>query len=286
MERRDAQGWGFIGVDQLYQLGEKLVNDTEQRPQPGDIVIAVTHHNPLPIWDLGLEVIKGPPERRKFSFVMDAAGLLGFLSDIGVMVVLHGHTHISSIKVVDGYSGTGAPRFSPMWVLGAGSFAIQRRRTDPAHHFQILEIDKAFYGDPELRYLDVESDRVKPDGEREWAVLKRVGTLPLTSTWDPDLARKALKLRLYDKYRLGLHMDVADSWSVLCAKRLDAGAWKNAFSGICERTTEAAVELGIRDLTTSGIRNILESIFDDPPPEFEICNFRLEQIILKRWMNK
>lgn len=286
VERRDAQGWGYIGVDQLYQLGQKLIEGPQQgRPQRGDVVIVVIHHNPLPIWDLGLDVTRNPPEKRKFSFVMDAAGLLNFLSDLGVTVLLHGHTHTQSTKVVDGYSSADVPRFSPMWVLGAGSFALKRRAKDPPHHFQIVEIEKDPY-DLKLTYQDVKSDSVGEEGQRIWRVMDRRGTVLLTSTWDPDSAKEALKLRPYEKYSVALRMEIIDTWSVLRAKRLDPGNWQNVFSGICDRTMEGATELGVRNPTTLEIRKILQGIFEDPPSDHEICNFRLEQIILKRWMKR
>jgi hypothetical protein len=289
VERRDAQGWGFIGVDQLYQLGHILIHGREndpswKPPKPGDIVLAVTHHNPLPLWDIGLEEIRNPPRRRKVSFVMDAASLLSFLSDLGLMVLLHGHAHTRSVKVVDGYNGAGVPRSSPLWVMGTGSFGIRLRDKDEGHHLQILEIGTDDYGHPELRYQDLMSDYCGRDTKREWRMAEDMGKVPLTSAWNPESARKEFDLHKYERYSIGLLMEVANSWSILRTKKLEPAGWEAVFTGICHRTMEAGARLGITSLTISGIHKILETIFDDPPSEFEICNVRLEQIILDRWM--
>ena len=50
VERRDAQGWGYVGIDQIYEVASKLSDPTNpDRARQDDIVLAVLPQ-PLPIW--------------------------------------------------------------------------------------------------------------------------------------------------------------------------------------------------------------------------------------------
>lgn len=261
VERRDAQGWGYIGLDQIHHLASRLLDKAEE----GDFILAVMHHNPLPIWDIGLEVLVHPPERRKFSFVMDAGGVLKYLSDLGIGVLLHGHTHDQSIKQVDGYGTSDRTRAGSIRILGAGSLGVHRGREDPPHHFQIIELDL-----PEWRMYvqDLTALDQQKGVSREWDLYKP-RTLALTSFWKTEQAQEAMKAHRTRSGLASRDSQITESWSRLWIKEKRTDDWPRELRELSRRV----------GLPEARVAAIVEGICQDPPNEYQLCSYSLEEWI-------
>ena len=139
IERVDAQGWGYVGLDQLDDVLEGLIDiNSKVRAEEGDILVAFTHHNPLPIWDLGLPEVSKRLDERKLSFLADAPSVLEALTTLGFALLLHGHSHREKLVSLTGYDAK-YPR-NPLVVSGQGSFCANLPDCN-AHHFAVLEIE-------------------------------------------------------------------------------------------------------------------------------------------------
>jgi 3',5'-cyclic AMP phosphodiesterase CpdA len=251
MERYDAQGWGYIGADQIHHVYTKLLNypALETRAKRGDLILAVTHHNLLPIWDIALRVLYQPPEKRKFSFVMDAAGTLNFLADLGVGAMLHGHTHVQSEKRVQGY-GSGDSRENPLLILGTGTLGVAGQPASTPHHFRIIEIGRDF-----LKYRDFTANPCLPDSQRRWNRGSLSRGFVLRCRWDAETVKKVLKMSRAAAETARFDSENLESWSVLRVKALDKAAWPHVRSGLCSRVRaiepfadDAAIERAIENM--------------------------------------
>jgi hypothetical protein len=271
VERRDAQGWGYVGTDQIYEVGHKLLGPGGARD--GDLIVAVTHHNLLPIWDLGVQTLGNVPERRKFSFTMDAGGTLGFLADLGVSVLLHGHTHVQSVKRVDGY-GFGADRQATLTlILGSGSLGITAGRNDEPHHFQVIELE-----DSELFYWDLSCSVHQRNEPRNWVVSPKPHRASLFAYWDSSRAESVLERKRRESHTCQYDFDVMQSWSVL-------GPWKSAPATRHEAASRLLPVVqagGAPWATTECLERVMDEITSNPPSEFELCNWTLAQYLADR----
>ena len=271
VERRDAQGWGYVGADQTYEVGQALLSARQgARAEEGDLLLAVMHHNPLPIWDLGVQSVSSVPDKRKFSFVMDAGKTLGFLADLGIGVLLHGHTHVQSAKRVEGYGTAGlwgANDSDATLILGAGSLGIAiGGPDDPPHHFQIIEID-----DTLLRCHDVTCPSYHPRGtQRTWMCKPSPGRA-YCIFWDPRRTERALKEREHSSRVASFDYEVMQSWSVLTTKMLRPEG-RNELAALYERVSKMAPSA-----TLDQVSRLIESLFGDPPAEYVMCEWTLEQ---------
>jgi 3',5'-cyclic AMP phosphodiesterase CpdA len=281
VERRDAKGWGYVGMDQIYQIADALSDSkSDNRAQKDDVLVAVIHHNPLPIWDLGLDTIASSPERRKFSFMMDAGSVLGFLADLGVGVLLHGHTHVQSAKSVDGYGSDHDRKTDSTLILGSGTFSLATGRRDarfnPAHHFQIIEIETGKGETPGLRFQDFNSLFERRDAPRKWSAKKLSTGHPLSVSWDGKRAARALREKEFDCNRAKLDYEIMQSWSVLRTKELKPDDWLRTLDELCERVK--AIE---RSATPARVSQAVEKLFKEPPTEYDLCEWTLEQYLTR-----
>lgn len=278
VERSDTRGWGYVGTDQTWEIGRKLLSGGEgSQARKGDLVLAVMHHNPLPVWDLGLQVLSGDVNRRKYSFVMDAGSTLGFLADLGIGVLLHGHTHVQSNKRVEGYGK------AEIWesgdsdstlILGAGSLGIvsaTHQPDDPLHHFQIIEID-----DELLRCWNLSCPFHDRGTRRTWTPKRTKGMGYFFNFWDPKRAEKALKAREVESKTAAYDYEIMQSWSVLRERELKPATWDNVLSGIHQRVS--AIE---PTATLNQVSQVVKDLFDDPPTEDEISEWSLEQYLTR-----
>jgi hypothetical protein len=269
VERRDAQGWGYVGKDQIDHVVRQLLKADGAKDD--DIVVAVTHHNLLPIWDLGIQILYHIPERRKFSFTMDAGGALGFLADLGVCALLHGHTHVQSMKRVQGY-GLHDGQKTPMLVLGAGSLGIVGQRDDPPHHCQIIEIDTK---EGEVIYQDLHPGPEPRNSRRVWTRTKSP-TYYVSGLWKNPNARRALDLHKVDSHRASFDYENMQSWSQLRAKELSPKTWSKVVDELFERVRRIE-----SSATRAKVLRTIEDIFLNPPSEREICEWMLESYIAR-----
>jgi Calcineurin-like phosphoesterase len=275
VERYDARGWGYIGADQIYDLYSRLYNGShETQTQKGDLVLAVTHHNLLPIWDVDLRVLFRPPEKRKFSFVMDAGGTLNFLSDLGISALLHGHTHVPSEKRVYGYGSGDRTEYRNL-ILGTGSLGIAKQRIALPHHFRIIEIDDGSL----LQYEDFTADLCPPNTLRTWRKSKMTRPLPLMAWWEADRVRKELEMHNAAAHTARFDSENLESWSLLRVKALQPNLWPGVFSGLCQRVRKIRPRA-----TDEAISLAVESILERSPSDDQLRNFTLEQIVVVRMM--
>jgi 3',5'-cyclic AMP phosphodiesterase CpdA len=275
VERRDAQGWGYVGIDQIYEVTSRLNDPTDPNcARQDDIVLAVMHHNPLPVWDLGLDDLVRLPEDRKFSFLMDAGSVLGFLSDIGVGAVLHGHTHIRSEKRVEGYGEDKTMSSSTTLVMGAGSIGINPAHLDYPHHFQVIEVEEnILFGT--LHCEEIISISVDPNFPRTWA---GGGSHPknLFRSWDIGAAERALERHTRASYKTAVNYGISQSWAMLRNKRTRPAQWPVDIAALVERLKSFRP-----DLESEVIISAVDQLFDNPPSENDICNWKLEQYLAR-----
>jgi 3',5'-cyclic AMP phosphodiesterase CpdA len=269
VERRDAQGWGYVGPDQIAQAAQSLLAPgDETQARNDDTVIAIMHHNPLPIWDVGIQTLNSVPQRRKFSFVMDAAGTLSFLADLGIAILLHGHTHIDSYKRVEGYGTTVSG--TNMIILGAGSLGILGGKGDPPHHFQILEID-----DDTVMCQNLTCPFHEPDSDRRWNRASRKKYF--LARWNAKHTANALESRLAECETAGSDFERYQSWSVLRARRLEPESWEAVVAALHERVRRIE-----RSTMLDQLKALLGEIFNKPPTAEELCEWTLEQYLVHR----
>ena len=275
VERRDAQGWGYVGIDQIYEVASKLSDPTNpDRARQDDIVLAVLHHNPLPIWDLGLEELVRVPDDRKFSFLMDAGSVLGFLSDLGVGAVLHGHTHTLSEKRVQGYGESEDSVRSTTLVMGAGSFGIDRKYLDGPHHFHVIEVDdSSSFGT--LRFEDLTSTSTESHSPRAWTV-ERGRPQELPRSWNTRSTNRVLANRGPDKHQTAVNYEISQSWALLRTKRTRPAQWPVELAALIEQVQSINPALAAGDIAKA-----IDDLFDNPPSENDICNWMLAQYLAR-----
>ncbi len=280
VERRDAQGWGYVGADQIYSVGTALRDFLEPASaKPNDLVIAAMHHNPLPIWDLGLDTLMRVPEARKFSFLMDAGSVLGFLADIRVGIILHGHTHILSEKRVEGYGQQmdyKRPKLQSMVVLGTGSLGVEAGLVPVPHHFGVLEIDwsKLSGQSPTITRVDFSSFSTPRNSKRAWTVTRKI--VNAYNLWDPFVVSAALQKHEAAAGTAQRDYLVSQSWSVLRLRK-HPSEWPNIIRDVVARVQQIDPKLGFANIV-----NAVESLFNDPPSEFDISNWYLEEFLIRR----
>jgi hypothetical protein len=279
VERYDARGWGYVGTDQIYEVARELARLSKADLKEGDLLLAVTHHNMLPIWDLGLELLNSSPENRTFSFTMDTASTLGFLTDLGVGALLHGHTHVESMKAVEGYGSDPVLPELPLWVLGAGTLGLKAGMSDrnpPPHHFQLIEIETDPMLDSSLTHQNLKAEFHPPGQRRIWKLTSSSPPYWIVASWDPNKIRAIMQSRAFESVLSGRQRDSQDSWSVLRTRILNPSGWPDALKEIHRR-----VKLLEPGAAYSEIAEAVERLFINPPSEKEICDWSLEEYLLR-----
>ena len=270
VERRDAQGWGYVGMDQISQVAHAIL---EHGAKDEDIVVAVMHHNLLPIWDLGLEVLGNVPGQRKFSFTMDAGAVLGSVADLGVSVLLHGHTHVQSVKRVAGYGSESQTQREATLILGAGTLGLAANREDAPRHFQLIEVHST-----ELRYWDFTCLYHVPDSRRYWRVSAM--NRAMLASWKTRHAEDVLNN--YDRQSniCAYDAEVMNSWSALHDWETDRD---KIVSGLTGRLSKSGGLDGFETRATEDVvGSIIEEIVSQGGDEYEMSNWPLEQCIIGR----
>lgn len=275
VERWDAQGWGYVGADQIWNIGAKLL----ETARDGDIVIAVVHHNPLPIWDLELPSLAFVPAHRKFSFTLDAGSVLRALADLGVGLVLHGHTHIESVKRVEGY-GCHERANSPTLVLGSGSLGLLGNFGDPPHHFQTIELQH----DLRLDWKDWNALHYPVrNSKRTWmpSGIKKHGMMHVE--WNSKSAERILHDLSPAAQQANWIYDCFRSWSKLRAFKLESDNPDRlkVLSVIHEDVRELLPEATLDD-----VEKAIKHIFRRAPPVELLSKLPLQGHIIRIIKNK
>jgi 3',5'-cyclic AMP phosphodiesterase CpdA len=274
VERDDARGWGWVGMDQIYDAVCTMLQplDTNGPARTGDILVAVTHHNLLPIWDLGLETLNSLPEDRKFSITMDAGSAIRYLADIGAGVLLHGHTHVRSDKIVSGY---GTEDMDPMYIVGCGTlgFKFSPGAKIPMHHFHELEITAGQRSD--LRSYDFLSPRCHKDHKRTWRMLCSEMRDINKHLYMPKIKR----LSQAREFEVSQCFDAwvnRDTWVVLGTKQIRPADWDKEKEDLCARV------MSIQKKAKHQVMAAIEDLFMHPPTEREMLDWELEQFLAHR----
>jgi Calcineurin-like phosphoesterase len=283
-ERMDSQGWGYVGLDQLNSLMLRMYNMKQGFiPRENDILIAFTHHNPLPVWDVGLPELSRPAENRKVSFLMDAASLLEALNAFGFGALLHGHTHRSKTARLEGYDPRPENITRSLIVSGQGSFSANL--TDcKRHHFAVAEIR---LDGRTLALSHFYAERQTYGAERWWEVFPEEGS----ETWslhDPGWRRKNVveALRLYAN-EAGIAHDkwtMMESWASLyhrpqnSKKRSASIVWGAVLEGIAWHVGRILQ----KDIPVEAVAAVIEDIFKTKHALGETSSLYLNQYIA--WM--
>lgn len=268
VERWDAPGWGYVGLDQVRAIVQELLSGGAAAKE-GDAVIAVLHHNPLPVWDLPMGEMLVLPGQRKLSFMLDSPSILAALNDLGVAALLHGHTHVVSPKHVVGY---GDEDDQPTMVFGSGSlglFHLDRNR----HHIQALEIDSET-----IRTYDLTCEAQERNLEaRPWE-RTRDREVKIRRWWDRRRVQRAL-----DAMRHGVDLAQADweimhSWSRLRAYP-DPMRWPSVLDEIHQEVRDFPE--GSSATREQVLRQIQALLFDEPPDKESITGLTLQEYVVQ-----
>ena len=208
-ERKDSQGWGYVGLDQLSSIMRRIYDGkAEIVPRDDDVMIAFTHHNPLPLWDVGLPEMSKPTGERKVSFLIDAYWLLTALNTFGFAALLHGHAHLPKTACLEGYDPRPDRTKRPFIVSAQGSFSASLDDCEK-HHFAVIEIQ------PHERMLGFShfyAGRVTHGTKRTWEVFPKQESEKWT-LGDPGWHRKNVPeaLQLLEERTV----TAADQWQIM-----------------------------------------------------------------------
>jgi hypothetical protein len=273
VERRDAQGWGYIGIDQIHDAGKALLSPASgHHAHEGDTLLAFVHHNLLPIWDIGLDQIMYSPGYRKFSFIIDAASAISELANLRVSAIFHGHTHVQSVKRVGGY-GNGTQADALTWILGSASLGLNDRSCVP-HHFQVIKVAPESLG-AEITIYDFTCSYHLRGTPRQW-IIGEGKRFFVSATWDEANATQVLDRMGPRSHTAKADYEVMKSWAVLRSKRCPE-AWPTELDTIYAEVKK--VEPGA---TLNAVENIINNLVQSPPRELDITQLSLEEFILNQ----
>jgi predicted phosphodiesterase len=270
VERYDAQGWGYVGLDQIERIGSQLLNPPHGAPaaRDGDLVVAVVHHNLLPVWDMPLHELAKVTGDRKLSFTLDAASLLTALDNLGVAVLLHGHTHVLAPRQVRGY---GSEDDEPLKILGAGSFGLFHASCRD-HHLQILQVDSNW-----ITSHDVVCGGHIRNAQREWH--RKHTKIGIGRRWNRARVKRALAGIRDAASDARWDWEAMHSWSRVRA-RSDASRWPAVRAGIVDSVRRLPRGTNITEDEVEQAITIL--LFKSPPAEEHLTGLTLQEYLVQR----
>ncbi len=274
VERSDAQGWGYVGLDQVHAIARSvLIGDKHghKRARDGDMVVAITHHHLLPVWDMPLADLLHLPDQRKVSFTLDSASVLHALTDLGVAALLHGHTHVISPKHVVGYGNQGG---ESTMVFGSASLGLFHP-TCTNHHIQVLEFDSK-----EIRVHDLTSPAARRNQTRLWQ-REPERKVAISRHWDRHTAQAALnRISNESSYKEAcFDWARAISWARLRAY-FDGHRWPSVLDEIHREVQQFP---DARNVEKDRIHQLIQAMLFDHPPSYEdLSGLTLQECVLKR----
>jgi 3',5'-cyclic AMP phosphodiesterase CpdA len=267
VERWDAPGWGYVGLDQVRAVGTQLLEGSAPA-KDGDVVLGILHHNLLPVWDLPLGEMLAVPGKRKLSFTLDAPSVLGAINDLGVCALLHGHTHVISPKHARGY---GDEDDQSTMVLGSGSLGLFHVGC-PSYHIQALEIDGQT-----IRMHDVTCERQARNRARgPWRHAEK--RVDIHRWWDRQRAQRALHAMKHGADLARADWEVMDSWSRLRAHQ-DPARWRNVLKQILQDVRE--LQEGAPATGEQVLKVIQTLLFDAPPNQETVSGLTLQEYVVQ-----
>lgn len=271
VERSDAQGWGYVGQDQIRDLIVGLLNGAV-KAHNDDLLLVISHHNLLPVWDVGISALLRTPEQRSFSFTIDAPSIMDILADLGASILLHGHAHVASVKHVHGY-GRDVARHDRMLVLGTGSLgfhpsAMPKPREIPveatSHHIQVLDIEA-----DQIRSHDLTCQAHTRNHERIWAYRSRKLSEMPRIRWQKTRAERALKMFEWECELNQIAFENLESWSRLVD-----------LTGSFDEILPLVSQLG-KTLTRAQLSVCIDSLKKSPPQPADIDGLTLQEYLFK-----
>jgi 3',5'-cyclic AMP phosphodiesterase CpdA len=287
IERIDAQGWGYVGLDQLDDIMRGLLDGSSGiKGEEGDVMIAFTHHNPLPIWDLGLAEVPKRMDERKLSFLADAPSLLEGLTTFGFALLLHGHAHLEKLAIVKGYDADPVSWDRSLVVSAQGSFCANLEDCK-VHHFELLEIEDARTGNKGLNPFSFRVQRSAAGISRQWSLEAQPWRALDREGWAPQRVRKAQGL-LIDKVETARRQwAIMNSWAPLYWRPLKEEArtgsveWQRELQRLQGRVSELAQ----RSVSFDEIVGVVDGIFKENVDPGEISGLYLPQFLLWKLEN-
>jgi hypothetical protein len=283
IERLDAQGWGYVGIDQLDDVVRGLSggsSDSGIRAGDGDVLVAFTHHNPLPIWDLGMPEVSRRLDERKFSFLADAPSLLEALTTFGFALLLHGHSHLEKLASLKGYYVDPECWDRSLVVSGQGSFCANLEDCK-AHHFAVLEIESAMAN----KGLNTFSFQVNRSGmQRRWSVLEKVWCFLEREGWLASRVQTAQALLLNKVETTRRQWWIMNSWAQLyrpAPEETDSPEWQ----GVLEKLQRELSALAKREVSMEEMVRLVDALFSTKVDPIDISGQYLPQYLLWKLEN-
>jgi len=274
VERVNLNGCGYVGADQIYDVGQSCVRGPVQS---GDLLIAVTHHNLVPIADVDFG-LSGPIPIPITGFPVDAGSVLAFLADLGVVVTLHGHARVSLATSVGGYGSLATdPQDRPIISLGTGNFGVMNT-TVPGHCCRLLEITIPDHGEASLKWRDFSSSGGSPTAARRW-VSKVSRPVVLNRFWDPRRAQETIRSTEWAALLARIDWEFVESWSILRAKSQLPKDWPRVQEDLYKRVKDLAPNVTFQD-----VQDATEQIFQSPPSGDIVEGLTLQEYIAARWI--
>jgi hypothetical protein len=178
-ECRDAQGMGWVGLDQIARRMRCVLRDPAAKE--GSILVAALHHHVLPIGNVPIEVLRRPAAQRGVSFTLDSSEITNVLVRMGFAVLLHGHTHESFYRVVSGFECK--EHSSPDLVIaGTGSFSL-KHPIQKKHEFHLMSFRK-LHGQERLLWELYRFTRAADTPNDEWSCEDRKMAYPDAGHWN------------------------------------------------------------------------------------------------------
>ncbi len=277
-ERSDARGWGYVGLDQLDSaMGRILDGEAGFVAREGDILIAFIHHNPLPIWDVGLPELSKTMDDRAISFLMDAPSLLSAFNAFGFSILMHGHAHLAKTARLEGYDPRPDRITRSLIVAGQGSFSV--KDCDP-HHFALLEIrpvDGAFRD----RALNVSNFYAHAGNPRTWSG-EGPDYWPLNDNgWRAAAVREARRLFAGPTVMAADQWNIRESWAPLYERpvkpedRETSPEWR----AIVERLAKEVGAMARKNVPVALVEELIDGIFEQKQNASDISGYYLPQFL-------
>lgn len=268
VERHDARGWGYVGLDQIAEAVQEAMVIAHE----GDVVLAVMHHNLLPVLDLRWRDLLLPIAQRTFSFNIDAASSLAALTDLGIAAVLHGHTHIPSHKGASGYGEPGVNWSKAVLpVVGAGGLKYNDERG--GHYIQVVEVFST-----SIRITDFEYSYPLSAAKADAAVrLAGHRDVSVSWVWNSERVRRQLVKKAEDIEAARVDWEWIESWARLRNKGSDD--WPITLGEIRRQTEEL---LGRPIVPENRLGELIDEVCKDQARRKENQQLMLQEVLCRR----
>ncbi|HTU43892.1 MAG TPA: metallophosphoesterase [Bryobacteraceae bacterium] len=252
IERHSAQGWGYVGLDQVDAVLQALLKEP---PLEGDALVAIAHHNPLPLWDLDLPVLASDVGDRKISFLTDASSVLEALTSCGFSLLLHGHSHRPKLASLEGYDFRPKAIRKKLVISGQGSFCATPAGWD-MHNLAVIQIEPR-----DVFVFGISAPETTATVDRRWDSPPAGDNQPTSEVWNwkARRVREALD-HLSDRSKVAaVQWEIMESWAPLYVRESqgrDAQEWLNALKQLAGDVSNAAG----RPIETEVVQKVIDNM--------------------------